>query len=182
MVRYRPQVCWAESHLGHLCCRTSPKHRAVGNLPKNIIRHQARGCHLDREETAGPTLRHLQRALHSLSSLGNRVRRSRSLDCSAIRLADQKPFVVHIHYGLVSASRPLIIRSKDRHKMDYAALIEARIKRDAERIAIDIFHRRNASGLVLSELSEEILGIVEREITNFSRPTSRSKVFKKLSG
>jgi hypothetical protein len=66
--------------------------------------------------------------------------------------------------------------------MDYAALIEARIKRDAERIAIDIFHRRNVSGLVLSELSEEILGIVEREITNFSRPTSRSKVFKKLSG
>jgi hypothetical protein len=66
--------------------------------------------------------------------------------------------------------------------MDYAALIEARIKRDAERIAIDIFHRRNVSGLVLSELSEEILGIVEREITNLSRPTSRSKVFKKLSG
>ena len=44
-------------------------------------------------------LRHLQWALQSLSGLGNRVRRSRSLDCSAIRLADQKPFVVHRHHG-----------------------------------------------------------------------------------
>lgn len=104
------------------------------------------------------------------------MRRSRSLDCSAIRLADQKPLVVHRHYGLVSASRPLIIRSKDRHKMDYPALLEARLKRDAERICIEIFHRRNVSGLVLSELSEEILGIVERELYNFHRPTARPRM------
>lgn len=105
------------------------------------------------------------------------MRRSRSLDCSAIRLADQKPFVVHRHYGVVCASRTFNIRSKDRRKMDYMSLLDARVKKDAERIAIDIFHRQNVGGLVLLELSEEILGIVEREIANFYRPSARAKVF-----
>jgi hypothetical protein len=61
--------------------------------------------------------------------------------------------------------------------MDYKALIEARVMRDAERIAVDIFHRRNVGGIVLAELCDEILSIVEREIASFNKPTSRTKVF-----